>query len=596
MGGMLPWWSHLSRRGRTPGTNRDAETQVLESPLEQRASAVRSLLWVILPAAGVWLSACSDEPFTSCNPAQEACGAGTGGRSNGGTSGASTGGASSGASGSGAMNTPQSGAGGEAGASGEAGAGGNGQACDLAASPAAQSCLVINTYGVFVSPVGSDTDGDGSRESPFATLAKALGQAKAQKKRVFACATEGAFEESVMLDLTLDKSTLYGGFDCGDWSYAPDRATEVRGSGRVALRAIGLKALTIEDFAFTAADAAEPGESSVGAWIQESTGVVLRRVVLHAGKGADGADGASASASSAAGGQPGSPGTAACTVETDLNPGGPAVESLCGGVASVSVSGRGGMGASQDGNAGDGGAGLPTMGASGAAGSGQTALSTTWDCGVGAGHAGALGVSHPTASGGSGEGVLSATGFESPAGADGANGKPGQGGGGGGGALAPTSCGGAPITGASGGSGGAGGCGGHGGAGGKGGGASFALASIDSEVVLEATTLTSSLGGSGGNGGSGQPGGKGGIGGEGATGVASDSCGGGAGGRGGNGAAGGGGAGGPSAGIAFVGAAPERVGNIEFELAEIGALGGLDGKGLGAGAGAIGATAESLEY
>jgi hypothetical protein len=449
---------------------------------------------------------------------------------------------------------------------------------------------------VFVSPAGSDAAGDGSRERPFATLAKALGQAKAQKKRVFACATEGAFEESVVVDLTLDKSALFGGFDCGDWSYSTERAAEVHASGPVALKAMGLHALTIEDFAFTAADAREPGESSVGAWIASSLGVTLRRVTLSAGKGANGADGASASAVAAAAGQPGNAGTPACMVNTALNPGGPAVESMCDGEASGSVGAKGGMGASEDGNAGDGASGLPVTGASGLAGSGQTALVTNWDCSLGAGHAGALGMTPPTAVGGMGRGVLTASRFIGAAGADGANGKPGQGGGGGGGALAPASCGGLPVTGASGGGGGGGGCGGKGGAGGQGGGASFALVSIASEITLDAVELNSADGGAGGAGGAGQPGGKGGLPGEGATGVASDSCAGGAGGRGGNGAAGGGGAGGPSAAIAFVGTAPQRAGSVDVRFAEKAAPGGVDGKGQTLGAGVLGAAAESLEY
>jgi hypothetical protein len=45
-----------------------------------------------------------------------------------------------------------------------------------------------------------------------------------------------------------------------------------------------------------------------------------------------------------------------------------------------------------------------------------------------------------------------------------------------------------------------------------------------------------------------------------------------------------------------VGAAPEIIGELEFQLPQNGAAGGLDGKGLSVGAGSVGATAESLEY
>jgi hypothetical protein len=452
----------------------------------------------------------------------------------------------------------------------------------------------VEEFGVFVSPLGSDADGDGSRERPFATLAKALGQAKAQQKRVYACSTGGAFEESVVLDGSLDKSALFGGFDCTDWSYAAARPTEALSSGTVALKVSGVKSLWIEDFAFTAADASEPGGSSVGAWIHGSAGVLLRRVELKAGRGADGANGVGTTAA-AVPGAPGQPGVRACVVETAPNAGAPAVESICDEAPSGSVGGKGGSGGVGADSAGNGNAGRPAL-SSGAPGIGQ--VDAAWNCDVGAGRSGANGSSPPTAKGGVGPGILTELGFEGAPGAEGANGTPGQGGGGGGGALAPMDCGARPLTGASGGSGGGGGCGGKGGTGGQGGGGSFALVSVHSAVTLEKTTLLSDAGGNGGKGGRGQPGGTGGPRGEGAsdTNTASYSCSGGDGGHGGTGAPGGGGAGGPSVGIAFIGSAPTRMGAPNFQLPENGALGGLDGRGLALGAGAIGAISEALEY
>jgi hypothetical protein len=472
-------------------------------------------------------------------------------------------------------------------------------------SPAQAPCQVDEALGVFVSPAGSDETGDGTREAPWATLGNALIRARLQSKRVYACASAGPFVEAVSFDKALDNSALYGGFDCADWSYLGSERTRVASPSARALVAEGLTSLVIEDFAFTAADATEAGESSVGAWLVASSGVVLRRVELVAGAGADGADGAGTTDAATAG-RSGAGGNPACNAAAAPNLGAGAVETLCDRERSGSIGGDGGDGGTTADNrrssAGSGNAGLPAspMGATGSPGIGE--FVGAWSCDVGNGHVGADGTSAPPAAGGRDKGTLSSAGFLGAPGADGSSGTVGQGGGGGGGAMAPIpGCGVLPWTGASGGSGGGGGCGGRGGTGGAGGGASFAIVSIDSSVTLESATLVSGLGGRGGAGGFGQPGGPGGNGGDGALGMnqSHGSCRGGQGGQGGNGAHGGGGAGGPSAGIAVLGAGMVmRSTDTAIQLPKAGAPGGADGAGAtrGTTAGSAGVVGAVLAY
>ena len=42
--------------------------------------------------------------------------------------------------------------------------------CDGELLPEDDACVVDEEYGVFVSPTGDDATGEGTRESPFATL------------------------------------------------------------------------------------------------------------------------------------------------------------------------------------------------------------------------------------------------------------------------------------------------------------------------------------------------------------------------------------------------------------------------------------------
>jgi hypothetical protein len=548
--------------------------------------AQRSIPALLFVASGVLAVSCGGDDF--CSKGSYECTGGTqpassGGAGSGGTSGdglggsTGTGGSSSagfpstgGTSGSGATggggtssagtagafpNGGTTGTSGEAGNSGEGGEGG-GPSCDSIKSPSQEVCLVSNDTAVFVSPAGSD-NADGTAGQPLKTLARALGVALDQGKIVLACSTAGAFNEELTVGASLDGARLYGGFDCDTWQYDASKKTEVTSPQTTALRIDALAVgVTIEDVAFTGADAASPGENSIGAFIADSANVRLARVKITAGKGKDGTSG-TGTGTPAMTGAPGHNGHDACTATTEPNAGALAVQTQCGGMPSGSIGGKGGDGGNDASSAGNGDGGVPDVGG-GASGAGEA--NAGWTCSSGNGQPGNPGTSPAPASGATAVGTLTATGWVGGAGDAGKDGTPGQGGGGGGGAKAPTNCSALPLTGASGGSGGGGGCGGKGGKGGQAGGSSIALAVLDSTITLADVVLEATDAGKGGDGGLGQPGGSGGDAGKaGHGGVAADSCPGGQGGKGGKGGSGGGGAGGISVGLLWSGSsAPSR--------------------------------------
>lgn len=469
---------------------------------------------------------------------------------------------------------------GSAGTSVDGGAGGA-VACDATASPHDEACVIDEEVAVFVSPIGLDENA-GTREAPYKTLGHAIAQAHAASKRVYACATRGPYRETLHL-ADFDRVEVYGGFRCYNWAYT-GQYTQIESGGPVAVRVENVEGLLFEDFSIAAADATDPGGSSAALWVTEATNVILRRVSLEAGAGADGARGAngysSAEDESAGAGAEGNQGKLACGADDS---GGPSSESVCGGEASGSIGGEGGDGGTDDRAGGSGSPGAigdndpDTIEGNG--GAGET--NAGWTCATGRGQDGAGGLSRSPAAGATNAvGALSSSAYTPTIAESGLDGTPGQGGGGGGGAKAPASCGaGIARTGASGGGGGGGGCGGKGGQGGQSGGGSFALVSYQSSVKLDTVSLTTSAGGAGGKGGTAQTGGAAGNGGSGGAKYSGSNagCSGGNGGTGGDGGHGGGGAGGPSVGIAYVGAAPETEHDLSFSQPETGASGGEGG-------------------
>jgi hypothetical protein len=467
---------------------------------------------------------------------------GTGGKSP--TGGASTAGTpgSGGSAGDGTAGTPQGGA--EGGTSGgEAGSGGEGGAvpiCDPSKAPSAEACLVSDEFAVFVSPLGND-EGTGAKGDPVLSIASAITMAAEQQKIVVACSTNDAVF-TVPLELTGEVTArVYGGFKCDDWTHGDVRtliAPEAKGPALKLDTVSG--ALEIEDFEFRAMDAEDGnGESSVGAVINDTKDVTLRRVTIAAGKGGKGADGQTIAgfASDAPSGHP-----------AEGENGGPArTEAQCGCTT------RGGRGGDATGDI-DGDPGTPDLEG------GQGGLGGA-EC-----DNGKAGKAAPATEPGSGAtklGALSGTEWQPSSGARGGAGKPGQGGGGGGGE--------GDSPGGAGGGGACGGCGGDGGNPGGGGGASIGLILVASTVTFEETSVVTDDAGQGGKGAAGQEGQKGGDGGL----QSAGGCSGGRGGDGATGGSGGGGAGGLSAGIVSSGKAPELKG-LSFDIGSLG-IGGDGG-------------------
>jgi hypothetical protein len=482
----------------------------------------------------------------------------------------------------------------------QASTGGDDGGTPPACVPSANADPVSDACGVFVAKGGDDSN-DGTRESPVATLARAVELAQKESGRVYACAE--TFEEALVIDNRIE---MYGGLDCAKgWAYAGATAKTMLTAAADAIPLVmksSASGARVEDFAIHAVDAVKEGGSSI-AVLADGAMAELVRCELVAGSGAKGADGADGDPSGtvATAGAAGSAGKDACS-DVDGTPGpdallsgGAQVTNDCGNDA-ISIGGRGG-----DGNVTNGGGGdVGQIGTKGQAGIGEPSMGT-WDCvpGSGQGTSGSSGEVGAPGTGATGLGSLSASGYLGANGGAGALGKAGQGGGGGGGAKGGKICaGGVAGSGASGGSGGAGGCGGLPGQGGGSGGASIALVSLSASVTLTDCSLTSSKGGDGGAGGDAQGGGPGGlpgIGGQG-VGVSNPGCSGGQGGKGGNGGPGGGGLGGPSIGIAFQGSAPMKSGETSVTPGTPGAGGPGGSVNVAMNAGAAGVAGEQQEF
>jgi len=463
-----------------------------------------------------------------------------------------------------------SGASADGGASSAGAGGAPTPSCDGASSPDADSCVISDEFGLFVSPDGDDKKADGTQKHPYRTLTAALLGVSAIK-HVYVCAAD--YEEASTIEIP-DRVSIYGGFTCagGNWKYDAPLPAHVLPASPIGATITDAKVgVTIQDLRIDAANAPEDGTgaSSFGLMISGSQNIALKRVTVVAGKGGKGnagADGATGLDGVASGPeQNGKAGTCSNAPGSQMGPA--PVPKICG-----SEGGAGGMAYAavsyspmQDGsggylvtptNGGKGGEVLGKIGKNGLAG--ESGLS------------GDAGTVAPEL------GTFSAGGYQVANGGNGVAGKPGSGGGGGGASLGTATC-----VGATGGAGGMGGCGGDPGSGGIGGGASVALLSWQSAVTLDSCTLTANSGGAGGNGGNAHVGGAGKGGG---TGGAADSGGtvgkGGAGAEGGNGGNGGngaGGTGGPSIALVYDGTAPIQVGTTSLNFASVGAAAGKGG-------------------
>lgn len=407
--------------------------------------------------------------------------------------------------------------------------------CDASKDPKDSPACVDDTFGVFVSPTGSDTPGAGTKALPVATIAHAATLTTSAKSRVYVC--EGTYPSAIALDATHDGVSIYGGFDCASWAFASKSVKIAPAASAAAPPALTIKGFTksasFEDLEVDAPNGTAPGDSSIAALVTGSSSITFKRVVLAAGTGVTGTSGAAgavgtptpADLSGINAGATGSNADKACTCSS----GGTSTGGF-GGVGPVAPAGTGD----------DGKIAQAVLSPAGATGVGGTAI----QCANVTPTGGVRGSDAPT--GGDAlklttSGKLDATGWHPANGTTGVSGVPGQGGGGGGGAATSQGGGGA-----------CGGCGASGGTGGAGGGASIALAVLASTVTVNASTLSTKKAGDGGGGAGGGTGQAGGARGS-ASGTA---CNGGNGGTGGNGGAGSGGSGGIVVGVLYSGTKP----------------------------------------
>jgi hypothetical protein len=388
-------------------------------------------------------------------------------------------------------------------------------------------CVIDEAFGIFASPSGNDTTGDGTRVHPYATVGRAMDAAAAAKKRVYACGTAGAYTENLVVGSSRAGLSVYGGFDCATWTYQGTKATIAPAAAGYAL-AINGAGVSFEDFAFQSLAGSLPGESSVAVFASNANGVVFRRCQIVAQGGAQGRD--QVQGAMFAGPAPdGKPTMSFLPGEGGINPDCP-----------TSTGGNGGTNADMHYAGYDG---QPLVNPA----SGLANNNGCPSCPSGSTSTGGPGYDGLTGSIGGGAAswaTFTASGWQPTGGQSGGPGGVAQGGGGG--AYGSRT---SPNLSWWGGGGGAGGCGGQPGTGGTGGGSSIAVLAFGSSITLDSCTLLSANAGRGGNGAPGEVGQMGGVGGN-------ASCKGGRGGKGGDGGPGGGGAGGLSAGVVWAGTAP----------------------------------------
>jgi hypothetical protein len=154
-----------------------------------------------------------------------------------------------------------------------------GQCLSNGDDPSNDPCVVADGLGIFVSPSGSDTTGDGTKEKPFGTIGHAMDVAAGGIKRVYAC---GTFTSGVSVAAPDDGVTVYGGLDCTTWAYNASAPTKVAPtSPGYALQVTGASGVTFEDFAFTSMAGVSAGDSSIAGWVSGSTNIGLVRTAFR---------------------------------------------------------------------------------------------------------------------------------------------------------------------------------------------------------------------------------------------------------------------------------------------------------------------------
>jgi hypothetical protein len=418
---------------------------------------------------------------------------------------------------------------------------------------------------------GSDSDGDGSMDNPFASISHAIEAIEGTSSGnvdiyVRSLVDDARYDETGGTLSPPADTSLYGGYgpnwvrdhidnptgldgasvavDFEDvsadaWFSGFDLSAAGSANGSLTVSGVSARAgeatLHIEDNLIAAGDVGESlssgPASSYGLRLADVGAVRVLRNTISAGAGANGQFGQTPANPNAGGA--GGDGSSTTTSGGD------------GGSAGHTIGVRNGGG-----DGGDGGGAFGGSGADGADGKRVFGDRTGGAGGDGGspGSPGSGGVGGPGGRGGDGAdgvGTVSSSGFfrgnEARNGIGAESGAGGGGGGGGDGSFT--------STGSGGGGGGGGGEGGSGGPRGISGGASIGILLFAvNDSLIEGNTVSSTAGGDGGQGASGRHGGNGGRGGDGAAagGFGNAGGGGGGGGRGGQGGRGGGGGGGPS--------------------------------------------------
>jgi hypothetical protein len=425
----------------------------------------------------------------------------------------------------------------------------------------APSIDVRDDAGFFVAPSGNDS-ADGSRARPFATLARAIYEAKMTQRNVFAC--QGTFKEDVVL---VEGVSMLGGLDCSrpEWPMS-DAMTRIESPRSPAVQATFIATpIRFEGFEVIAPEGKRSGESSIAFYTQGTPSITIVRSRLVAKNGANGADGVEPPAIVVSGnvnGEDGATSIDVCSSIYYLCPP-PLPGSAVGG--NVTCNGK------ADANIRGGNGGQPGLFRTFRNEQGTFVAVEVYqnnpanDSKPGEGRNAYPGAPGRDGASATGFGTMSVAGYTPKNGTAGTDGTNGSGGSGGKGSWPRPTRSDTIYRGFGGAGGGAGGCGGVAGTPGEGGGASIGLFATRSSAQLVAVEILTGNGGAGGRGTFGAAATRGG-----APGKADTLNVGASGGNGGRAGTSGSGAGGPSIGIAYSGTTPTLV-ETKFSIGQGGA-------------------------
>src|SRR5262249_7587978 len=145
--------------------------------------------------------------------------------------------------------------------------------------PPSESLCVNEAIVLLVSSRGNDANATGKRGAEFRTIGAAIRATKAGPKRIYVCDDGVAYAETITIDATadaaLDGISIYGGFDCADWSYQAARRAKVAPTSGPALLVKGVTmGVRLADVELASANATSAGASSIAAIVDTAMNVV----------------------------------------------------------------------------------------------------------------------------------------------------------------------------------------------------------------------------------------------------------------------------------------------------------------------------------